>query len=630
MKAVLVTGILFGAGVGFLVGSVLARHNTIPSVEAAYWEFVLFAILAFAPLFAALGAGAGFLGRVVRLEPLPALVGAATALFGALWVNALLPGSEVQFPGLAVNVALPLVGFGIAAAVQSIGARGRLSGPARPAEPARSSRPERAALLTLACAAAVTALCWTPPIPEETRSDPSLFPLPSGRRVALIGLDGATWDIAMPLVRAGRMPVLASLMERGVHGSLGTFAPSASPLIWTTIVTGKDYREHGIAEFTARRAPLVRYGAMEIPEWSGLDKVLRQFPSRIIESRDRRTNALWNIFSEAGWTVGFSRWWASYPAEAVNGYQITDHFDFLLEPYREMGFKYLTASTGIVYPDSLTGRLIPEFALPSEITPADALRFFRADSSDVAGLREMREWEMPSAGAGATTQPNDFYLGAFLLPYLNDVSCTRRTLAMLAQYRPQLVGHYIRGIDDIEHHFWHFMEPEKFPPGSVPPEQLAKFRGLIESYYAFTDSLVGVVVGALEPGTTVVVVSDHGQIASGKIPWSGTHFLADPPPGIFVAAGPGIREGATIDGATVFDVAPSIQHALGFPRGEDQKGRVLESMFTPEFLRANPGRSIASYDRFFHVWKTAAASAGESSVIDDEMQEQLRRLGYVN
>ncbi len=60
------------------------------------------------------------------------------------------------------------------------------------------------------------------------------------------------------------------------------------------------------------------------------------------------------------------------------------------------------------------------------------------------------------------------------------------------------------------------------------------------------------------------------------------------PAGIFLAAGPGIRQGAVLDGARLIDVAPTVLYALGLPVPEDMDGRVLTEVFTPEHLAANP------------------------------------------
>ncbi|MGB5035084.1 MAG: alkaline phosphatase family protein, partial [Blastocatellia bacterium] len=44
-------------------------------------------------------------------------------------------------------------------------------------------------------------------------------------RVLVIGLDGATWTALDPLMAEGRMPALASLVERGFRAPLESTVP---------------------------------------------------------------------------------------------------------------------------------------------------------------------------------------------------------------------------------------------------------------------------------------------------------------------------------------------------------------------------------------------------------------------
>ena len=67
--------------------------------------------------------------------------------------------------------------------------------------------------------------------------------------VLVVGVDGFEWDVALPLLAEGRMPHLAGLMERGAYGLLETSQPTFSPILWTTIATGKQAREHGVDVF---------------------------------------------------------------------------------------------------------------------------------------------------------------------------------------------------------------------------------------------------------------------------------------------------------------------------------------------------------------------------------------------
>ena len=99
--------------------------------------------------------------------------------------------------------------------------------------------------------------------------------------VLLIGVDGLEWRIILEMIGDGQLPVLERLMKEGSFGKLQTLTPTWSPVIWTTIATGKIPHKHGIMGFTKQE-----------------DGELRLF-----SNRDRRTKALWNIFSDFGRTV---------------------------------------------------------------------------------------------------------------------------------------------------------------------------------------------------------------------------------------------------------------------------------------------------------------------------------------
>jgi predicted AlkP superfamily phosphohydrolase/phosphomutase len=69
------------------------------------------------------------------------------------------------------------------------------------------------------------------------------------RKVLLIGWDAADWNIATPLLDKGRMPHLERLINEGVMGNIATLQPSLSPLLWTSVATGKLADQHGILDF---------------------------------------------------------------------------------------------------------------------------------------------------------------------------------------------------------------------------------------------------------------------------------------------------------------------------------------------------------------------------------------------
>lgn len=65
-------------------------------------------------------------------------------------------------------------------------------------------------------------------------------PAPDGApRVVLVGLDGADWETIHALFEAGRLPHLEALVEGGASGVLHTVEPMLSPMLWTSIATGR-------------------------------------------------------------------------------------------------------------------------------------------------------------------------------------------------------------------------------------------------------------------------------------------------------------------------------------------------------------------------------------------------------
>lgn len=74
----------------------------------------------------------------------------------------------------------------------------------------------------------------------------------------MIGLDGASFDPLEGLVAAGRMPHLARWLSRGVARSLPSTVPPMSFPAWSSFLTGREPGEHGLFDFTQKRAGAYR------------------------------------------------------------------------------------------------------------------------------------------------------------------------------------------------------------------------------------------------------------------------------------------------------------------------------------------------------------------------------------
>src|SRR4029077_16587145 len=146
-----------------------------------------------------------------------------------------------------------------------------------------------------------------------------------GRRVIFVGLDGADWQVLDGSMRSGLMPNLAPLAKEGRTAVLTTIHPPLSPLIWTTMMTGTSPLDHRILDFLR------------------VNPVSHQ--REPITSDERKIPAIWNMATAGGKKVGALGFWATYPAESINGLMVSDRlFTFL--------FSESTPPPGIVYPAS--------------------------------------------------------------------------------------------------------------------------------------------------------------------------------------------------------------------------------------------------------------------------------------
>jgi predicted AlkP superfamily phosphohydrolase/phosphomutase len=100
------------------------------------------------------------------------------------------------------------------------------------------------------------------------------------KKLLFIGWDSADWKVITPMLEKGHMPALKGLIERGVSGNIATLDPPFSPMLWTSIATGKYPNKHGILGFIE-------------PDSTGGGV-------RPVSSSSRTSRALWNIFTHKG------------------------------------------------------------------------------------------------------------------------------------------------------------------------------------------------------------------------------------------------------------------------------------------------------------------------------------------
>lgn len=406
----------------------------------------------------------------------------------------------------------------------------------------------------------------------------------ASRRIVLIGWDGADWNQIRPLLAEGELPTLAGLISRGVQGNLASLQPMISPMLWTSIATGKLPSKHGIHGFVEPD-----------PQHGGI---------RPYSSLSRTTRAIWNILHHKGKRCHVANWWASHPAEPVRGSVATN---LIIDITRDSHGDWVVPP-GTFYPPEAAEFLGQFRVAPSEITAAHVLPFVpEAASINQSIDQRLRDLRMLLAEC-ATTQAI--------------------TTAMMEDLPWDFVATYNTAIDHFSHGFMEYDPPQR---STVSDDDFRVYQHVVRGAYRFHDMMLQRLLELAGPDATIIICSDHGFQAhehrprgiprepSGPIAWHR-------PYGILVMAGPGIRQNEVIHGASVLDITPTILHLFGLPVGSDMDGRPLLDALQTD---APTLQSIPSWDRIEGDFGELPADTRTTPRAGAALMEQFAALGYI-
>ncbi|MEO8439315.1 MAG: alkaline phosphatase family protein [Spartobacteria bacterium] len=407
--------------------------------------------------------------------------------------------------------------------------------------------------------------------------------MPLRQKVLLIGWDAADWEHINPLLDEGLLPALEGLVNRGVMGNLATLQPILSPMLWNSAATGKYADKHGILGFI--EPDPVNGGA------------------RPYTSISRKVKAVWNILSQSGLRSNVVGWWASHPAEPINGTVVTNGFNGV-KFSRERGW---SIPAGTIHPPGKSPLLARHKIFPNELSGEHLLPF------------------IPKAAE--IDQEKDQRLNS-LAKILSDNASIHAVATSIMEDEPwDFTAVYYDGIDHFCHAFMSY-HPPRLP--WVPERDFEIYQEVIRGAYRFHDMMLERMLHLAGPDTTVILCSDHGFESGGQRPKGVPREPAGPAAwhrqyGIVVVAGPDIKRDERIYGASLIDITPTILTLFDLPVGEDMDGRPLLELFetTPSV------RTIPS-------WEKVAGDAGRhesGKEIDrdqsDELMRQFAALGYI-
>ena len=424
----------------------------------------------------------------------------------------------------------------------------------------------------------------------------------TGVRVVLVGIDAGDWDVIDPMIARGEVPNLARLKRGGAWSRMRSNIPTLSPLLWTTMATGKAPDRHGINDF------------LVVDPASG-----RRVP---INSTFRKTKALWNILSEAGLQNDIIAWWATWPAETIVGHLISDRVAY--------------STWDVARPEDARGMVTP----PAYAAVVKRLRVSEQDVPfrEVAAFIHVGEGEFEKArtaarGAHQTEEQESINL---LVRVLASTETYRRVALDLLESRSRassparFFAVYFQGVDEVNHRFAHCAPPRM---SLCSDGDYRRFKDVVAAFYRFQDRILGEILERA-PGATAIVLSDHGFASGETRPRDVKPFIEGKPglwhdlAGIFMIAGPPVKPGE-LPIVTLYDVAPTVLYLLGLPVPEDMPGRVLDAALTSEFTAAHPIVRVPSYEGLAPKEQAPSVAAVPEGGADQEMVEQLRSLGDV-
>ena len=266
-------------------------------------------------------------------------------------------------------------------------------------------------------------------------------------KIVILGLDGATFDLILPWVQAGKLPHMARLLNTGIAGTLRSTIPPMSPPAWNSFMTGTNPGKHGIYDFTGRKS--------------------HSYETQFINASWRRAPTLWQYLSEMGKRVAVLSVPFTYPPEKVNGIMISG-FD-------APGIAGLVDRSA-TYPPGLY----------------DEIR------------SQVGEYPM-APNLFAYTDPGDM-----LEATVCTIEQKTAAALYLYQREAWDCFMFVLGeTDGTAHRFWRFCDPLSPLRDENPPE--ARVANALLTVYEKTDEVLGHFLKLASADTTILVMSDHGN-----------------------------------------------------------------------------------------------------------------------
>ena len=268
-------------------------------------------------------------------------------------------------------------------------------------------------------------------------------------RSAVIGLDGAAWQLIDDMLDNGVMPRLKAIKDAGASGILKSTVPTDTPPAWTSAATGVNPGRHGVYGFVEGHA---------------------QDEAQLMHAGKVKSATVWEMANAQGLRAGIFHLPLTYPARALDGWMVSG---MMTPGYGER------PPAGFTSPTDLEGRIhswAPGYAI------------------DVSA-----NWE------------KDYKDAALCQRVLASLDQRVDVLKRLLDEEPvDVVFSVLESPDRMQHVYYRYMDPND---DMYYSDAATRLRPEIWRCFQAMDEVVGVLDDYARDSGGVLVVSDHGFTA---------------------------------------------------------------------------------------------------------------------
>jgi predicted AlkP superfamily phosphohydrolase/phosphomutase/tetratricopeptide (TPR) repeat protein len=415
------------------------------------------------------------------------------------------------------------------------------------------------------------------------------------KKLLLVGWDSADWKIIQPLIDSGAMPGIGRIVERGVSGNLTTLEPQLSPMLWTSIATGKMAYHHGVPGFT------------EVDPATN-----RVVP---VSAATRKCSTLWEILGDHGLKSNVVSWFATHGERDHPGCLVSNMFGHVGSVAKDSDpADWPPPPPGTYWPDSLAESMNDLRVSPHDLDPDEVIRAFVPAAHTIDQEKDKRLW--------------------VLAEKLGEAFSVHEAATHLLATEPDwdLFAVYYRTVDEISHLFMPYHPPKM---EGITEADFELYQHVVSGIYRLHDLFLQRLMQLAGPDVAVMVVSDHGfhsdhlrpkftpRVPAGITVWHR-------PQGVFAAAGPGFKTDELVFGARLLDIAPTVLHWFGLPVGDDMEGRLLEEAFDASAEPGGKRRAVTRIPTHEPPDGRRRARAGFGEDADKALLDQFVALGYID